>query len=108
MRIDEPRRDYETSGIDRARGGQLCLAGVANEHNAIATNADVGRSRLLTGAIDEFAVKNKEVELGTLSEGVRPALSNEHRSRKVAREVGIQRQQKKQRKRKAEKKTMYA
>ena len=80
---------------------------VADKHNSIAANPHVRGSRFLSGTIDEFAVKNKEVELGTLSEGVRPALSNEHRSRKVAREVGIQRQQKKQRKRKAEKKTMY-
>jgi len=67
MRIDETRSNHETRRIDGARGSQVCLARIADKYNAIATNANVGRSRFPARAIDKLAVKNEEVELLCLS-----------------------------------------
>ena len=39
------------------------FARIANEHNPIATNANISRSRFLPRSINQFAVNNKDIEL---------------------------------------------
>lgn len=63
VRIDETRRDYEARGIDDARGGQVRLARIANESNSITANTNICGAWFVARTIDEFAVKNKEIEL---------------------------------------------
>ena len=63
VRINETRRNHQTRRVDNPHRSQVCLARVADKDDAIAANANVGRSRFLTRTVDEFAVKNQEIEL---------------------------------------------
>ncbi len=60
VQVDESGRDDEAIGVDRARRR---IVDVADLDNAAVANRDVGPARLRTGAVDDGAVPDDDVDI---------------------------------------------
>jgi hypothetical protein len=61
--IDKSGCDDHPSRINRTRGGDTRLLGVADENDAIAANRDISFASLPARTINQFAVQNQNVDL---------------------------------------------
>lgn len=62
MWIDEAGRDHKAPGINRPGCYELSFVGVADEYDAAAANANVGRARFSSRAVDKLAVQDEQIE----------------------------------------------
>ena len=67
--VDEARRDDETLRVDRARRGGLRQ--LADTHDAIAFDRDIGDVSCASGAVDDASVSDQEIELRCLGKGMK-------------------------------------
>ena len=62
VRIDEARRDDEARGVDRSRCRDAAGGRIADEHDAVAANADVGAASAGARAVDDGSAANEKVD----------------------------------------------
>jgi hypothetical protein len=62
MRVDEAGRHDHPTCVDRSPGGHTGSGSVANEHDAVTLHTDVGSALGSTGAVDEGAIAQEDVD----------------------------------------------